>query len=255
MDIVERTRRRERYERISAFPVFVLGMIFIVGFVEVVSSGGSTGDGQQLMAVGWIGFVLDLIWRWVIDEDPRTFPKRHWFAVVAVLIPVLRLLFIAYVFVRLAVGRQRLRSRVQVYAAYLTTLVIVFGAALVLAAERSYPGSNIKNYGEAFWWACVTVTTVGYGDYVPVSPTGRAVATLMLVNGVVLISVVTAVIASRFVSDPDSGEQPVSLDDLDDRLERIETALAALAVWAPRRSAEVPAPDDGSAAAAPDGSA
>jgi voltage-gated potassium channel len=78
------------------------------------------------------------------------------------------------------------------------------------------------------WWACVTVTTVGYGDYVPVSPTGRGIATLMLFNGVAIISVITATISSRFVSNPDKGELPVTLDDVDERLARIEAALAAM---------------------------
>jgi voltage-gated potassium channel len=133
-----------------------------------------------------------------------------------------------YVFVRLARGRRRMQSRVQLYALYLTILVITFGAALVLSVERPYPGSNIHTYPEAVWWAAVTVTTVGYGDYVPVTAIGRIIATLMLVNGVIVISVITASIASRFVSSPDEGERPVSLDDLDERLERVEAAIAAL---------------------------
>ncbi len=120
----------------------------------------------------------------------------------------------------------------QIYALYLTLLIVTFGASLVLAAERTYPGSNIHTYGEAVWWAFVTVATVGYGDYTPVSPAGRAMATLMLFNGVAVISVITASVASRFVSDPDDGEKAVTLDDLDERLARIEAALEALSVFA-----------------------
>jgi len=180
------------------------------------------------MGGAWIGFVVDLITTWVLDDDPRHFARRHWFAILAVLVPIFRALLVFYIFVRLARGRTRLQSRIQYYAAYLTILVITFGAALVLGAERNYPGSNIHTYGEAIWWACVTVTTVGYGDYTPVSPTGRGIATLMLFNGVAIISVITATISSRFVSNPDKGELPVTLDDVDERLARIEAALAAM---------------------------
>ena len=228
MDPGTKAARRATYEKWSAIPVFILGSLFLVGLVEVVMENGDTRTGQILMGGAWIGFVVDLITTWVLDDDPRYFPRRHWFAILAVLVPSFRALRVFYIFVRLARGRTRLQSRIQYYAAYLTILVITFGAALVLGAERNYPGSNIHTYGEAIWWACVTVTTVGYGDYTPVSPTGRGIATLMLFNGVAIISVITATISSRFVSNPDKGELPVTLDDVDERLARIEAALAAM---------------------------
>jgi len=241
MDAAVRATRRATYEKWSSLPVFLLGSLFLVGLVEVVMDGGDTRSGQVLMVTAWVGFVIDLVANWVLDDNPRTFARRHWFAIVAVLVPIFRALFVFYIFIRLARGRTRLQSKIQYYAAYLTILVITFGAALVLGAERDYPGSNIHTYGEAIWWACVTVTTVGYGDYTPVSPTGRGIATLMLFNGVAIISVITATISSRFVSDPDKGELPVTLDLVDERLERIEQALAALAAQGVRLP-EIPAP-------------
>lgn len=208
--------------------VFLLGMLFLVGVVEVAVGTGDTHAGMVLMGIAWVGFVVDLGVLWVLDERPRTFARRHVLAIAAVMIPAFRALMAFYVFVRLARGRRALRPRVQLYALYLTILVVTFGAALVLSAERPYPGSNIHTYGEAVWWASVTVATVGYGDYVPVSPTGRLLATLMLVNGVVVISVMTASISSRFVSSAPAGEDPLTLEDIDVRLNRIEAALGAL---------------------------
>ena len=230
--------RRERYERRSAPVIFVLGALFLVGLVEAVTAAGDTTTGELLMGIAWVGFVIDLVVRWALDDEPRTFLRRYWYIVIAVLVPVFRVFIVFYIFVRLATGRRRLMARVQFYALYLTLLIVTFGAALVLAAERNYPGSNIQSYGEALWWAFVTVATVGYGDYVPVSPLGRGMATLMLFNGVAVISVITASVASRFVSDPDDGEAPVSLDDLDERLQRIEVALEALSAFA----LQLPAP-------------
>ena len=241
MDAAVRATRRAVYQKRSALPVFLLGSLFLVGLVEVVMHSGDTRAGQVLMVVTWIGLVIDLVVNWALDDDPRTYPRRHWYAIVAVLVPVFRALLVFYIFIRLARGRTRLQSKIQYYAAYLTILVVTFGAALVLGAERTYPGSTIRTYGEAVWWACVTVTTVGYGDYAPVSPTGRGIAALMLFNGVAIISVITATISSRFVSDPDKGEPPVTLDLVDVRLERIEQALAALAPQGVRLP-ETPAP-------------
>lgn len=225
---LDRGTRLERYEAWSSVPVFGFALLFLVGLIEVVSSDGSTEGGTWMIAIAWGALVIDLVVRWLLSDDRRAFPRKHWFEIVAIAIPLFRIGMVFYVFVRLARRRGRMAQRIQVYAAYLTVLVIVFGALLVLAAERNYPGSNITTYGEAVWWAVVTVATVGYGDYVPVSPEGRSIAVVMLFNGVALISVVTASIAARFVADPDAGERAVTLDELDERLERIEAALAAL---------------------------
>ncbi len=240
-----RAHRRHTYERRSAIVLFAAAVLFLAGLIEVIAGAGDTATGRFLIAIAWVVFALDLVIRIVLDDDRRVFLRQHWFEVVAVAIPFFRVGMVAYVFLRLAFHRGRLIQRVQVYAAYLTVLIVIFGAVLVLGAERDYPGSNIHSYGDAIWWALVTVTTVGYGDYVPVSPTGRVIATLMLINGVVLISVVTAIIAARFVQDPDHGEQGVTLDALDERLARIEAALARLQAAGGTDPDEPPGEGDG----------
>jgi voltage-gated potassium channel len=110
--------------------------------------------------------------------------------------------------------------------------VITFGAVIVLAFEKQSPNANIKNYGQALWWAVCTIATVGYGDYTPVTTGGRISATLVILTGLATISIVTATVASRFVTGPATAQQTeleaVSLEDIEERLVRIETALSAL---------------------------
>lgn len=61
--------------------------------------------------------------------------------------------------------------------------------------------TSIKTIGDAFWWALVTITTVGYGDKVPGTWGGRVVGLVLMLSGIVLLSIITATVASLFVQE------------------------------------------------------
>lgn len=97
------------------------------------------------------------------------------------------------------------RAESAVYiVAFLIILVLEFGSAAVLAAEQGAPGSNIETAGEAIWWSIVTMSTVGYGDYAPVTIRGRVIGIFVIIVGVALFGVVTGFLANKFVG---SGEE------------------------------------------------
>jgi voltage-gated potassium channel len=223
----------DAYDRISGLPIFMFGTFILMGMILKFGSKFDTSEGDTIFLIGWLGFVIDLILRWVFDDERRTFLRRHWLLTLAVVLPPLRLVLIGYVVVRLARSPAQLRNRLSLYSLYLTILVITFGAVTVLAFEKQNPQANIKNYGQALWWALCTIATVGYGDYTPVTTGGRISATIVILTGVATISIVTATVASRFVSGPTNAvateETEVSMGDIESRLARIETALAALA--------------------------
>lgn len=79
-------------------------------------------------------------------------------------------------------------------------IVLEGGGLIVLYFEAGAKGANIETGGEALWWGVVTITTVGYGDYYPVTPGGEVVASIMIFAGVALISIFTAWVASTFLA-------------------------------------------------------
>jgi voltage-gated potassium channel len=78
-------------------------------------------------------------------------------------------------------------------------LVFIGSAIAVYYVERGSSGS-IKTLGEAFWWLIVTLATVGYGDFTPVTTSGRIIASVLIVIGVSLIPFVAAQGASYLVT-------------------------------------------------------
>ena len=82
-----------------------------------------------------------------------------------------------------------------------SVILIIFGAIAILQLEKGVPGANINNSIDALWWAFVTITTVGYGDYYPVTVEGRVIAAILMTAGVGLFGTFTGFIASWFLED------------------------------------------------------
>jgi voltage-gated potassium channel len=85
------------------------------------------------------------------------------------------------------------------------------------------------------WWALQTVTTVGYGDVSPTNPSGRIIASFVMLYGVAFVTIFVAAITSIFVARAsaergiaeDQADRPIEarLEVIDDRLRRLEDLL------------------------------
>jgi voltage-gated potassium channel len=107
------------------------------------------------------------------------------------------------------------------------TLTLVGGLAVWIFDSR-----GVGSFGDSLWWALQTVTTVGYGDVVPKGTTGRLIGALLMLNGIALISVVTAVVTATLIEQArrrraaiDDKEVAAALTRIEARLERIEASL------------------------------
>tara|TARA_R110000868_G_scaffold241497_1_gene496089 strand:+ start:68733 stop:69401 length:669 start_codon:yes stop_codon:yes gene_type:complete len=92
-------------------------------------------------------------------------------------------------------GHYRRRSAAAV-TGLLAFLSITIGSMAMLHFELGVEDSNIRTAEDAIWWSWVTITTVGYGDYTPVTTGGRIVAMVLMVIGVGLFSSMSGLIAS-----------------------------------------------------------
>lgn len=73
-----------------------------------------------------------------------------------------------------------------------TLLFLSVTSFLIVPFEAESPNAEIKDSAQALWWSFVTITTVGYGDFVPVTDGGRILASALMTVGVVLVSVLTS---------------------------------------------------------------
>lgn len=85
-------------------------------------------------------------------------------------------------------------------------VLITISSLLILPLERGAAGAEIRSGADAFWWSFVTVTTVGYGDYTPVTFPGRVLAMVLMTFGIGIFAVLTSFVAARVVVLQDSGE-------------------------------------------------
>ena len=97
-------------------------------------------------------------------------------------------------------ARNRLAESTLLSGIIIAFLVVTIGATAMVLVEAPAPDSNIKNGGDALWFAIVTISTVGYGDLYPVTVGGRLIGTMMIVVGVGIFSVLTGYISTQFLA-------------------------------------------------------
>jgi len=123
------------------------------------------------------------------------------------------------------VDRKGLRPRqaAGVIAVLWLGAIVIFGIVEHLVDPESF-----ENIWLGMWWATQTVTTVGYGDYVPVQADGQIIATVLMVGGLSFFAVITGVITSIFVARAQAERQADSQDPVMQRLAEMTTELEAV---------------------------
>ncbi len=197
------TPANRRWSQIMYWPLTLAALLFLVAYtVHVI--GELTGPAAvvtiTIITATYVVFLIDYLVSLSLAHPRGVWFRHHLLALGLVIVPALRPVRLLDTFTRLATFHRsagsNLRARLLIYGVGSAMLLVWYIALIVLQAERHAPGASIDSFGDAVWWAFCTITTVGYGDYVPVTVPGRIAAVLLMAGGVVLVGLIVATISS-----------------------------------------------------------
>ena len=233
--------RLRAWERATEWPLTGAAVVFLGAYAwEVLTNaqGGTKNAAELVIDAVWALFGVDYLVRLTLAPSRGRWFLRHLPDLAIIVLPFLRplrlLRLVTLVSIMQRSAGTALRGRITLYTVGSAALLIFTSALASLDAERHEPGSSIRTFGQALWWALTTFTTVGYGDTFPVSREGRFIAALLMIGGVALAGVVTATLASWIVSlvDEENAEQEAAtraqvaalqqqVDELSERIDRL----------------------------------
>ncbi|SDJ89578.1 potassium channel family protein [Streptomyces indicus] len=204
---MEDQSHEERWRQRTEIPLAVASLLFLGAYATRVLAHGLPQPWRDVCVVvalaTWALFAVDYAVRWRMSGLGLKYVRTHGLDTLVLLLPLLRPLRVVrlYEAVQMRHGEPRLTlyARVMVYAGLSAVLLGFSGALAVYQHEHAAPGANIRTFGDAVWWTCTTLSTVGYGDLAPVTFVGRLVAIGLMACGLGLLGAVTGSFSSWLI--------------------------------------------------------
>jgi voltage-gated potassium channel len=197
---------QETWLKYSEWPLVGAAFLFLAAYSILVIAEPPDPYATALalvMGLTWLAFGIDYIVKLLLARRRGRWFVRHPLDLLMVVLPVARPLRLLRPFTLRQVMERApgtaIRTRVLAYVLVSAILLIYTVALSVLSFEKNAPNANITSMGDSLWWAIVTVTTIGYGDYYPVTVMGRCAAAALMVGGFAILSMVTAAVSSWLI--------------------------------------------------------
>jgi len=195
-----------QWERVTEWPLVIAALLFLAAYATPIIwpnlNHWLLNYANQVIIVTWFIFGLDYFFRLWLAKNKKAFIKHNMVDLFSIVLPIARPLRLLRLVTALSIlnriGITTLRGRVIGYSLAFTG-VVTFAAALAVTQAERAAGGNIHAFRDGIWWAFVTLTSVGYGDYYPITTVGRTIAVLLMMTGVMLIGAISASLASWLV--------------------------------------------------------
>ena len=198
----------EKWERLSEPIMTGLSFVFLAVYAWTVLAqpyGAWASVGNVTMDVIWVVFAVNYVITLILAPNKLQWFVHHIFDLLVVTLPMFRPLRLVFALSPLRALRktssQAFRARVIIYTVAVSVLVFFVGSLALLDAERGAPAATITTYSEALWCTWVSATSVGYGDYSPVTALGRVIAGTLMFSGIILNGIICALLSSWLIQE------------------------------------------------------
>ncbi len=183
----------------------------------------------------WLFFITETVILTYLVNDKLRYLRSNWINLVIIFmgVPViwgmssyagilrsLRLLLLAAILINLSDTIRQVLSRNHLGITLAIALMIIMLSGILIAGIDP----NIDSVWEGLWWAWVTVTTVGYGDVVPVSVPGKLFGAILILFGLGIFSLLTANFSAFFISKEEQEAKEIEKETLQ-KLDMIEQRI------------------------------
>jgi len=241
-----------RLEQALQWPMMLLTILFMIAIILPLQKdlNAEVTKWASIAEIAiWACFLAEYVLLLCIAKHRVYYLRTHIMEAAMVALPAFRVLRVARLVrfgrllslfrlpVLLVAGGQglhrastRLRHYRMGYISSIALIILLISSGLMLYLERG-ANPDLDTYPRCLWWGMVTMTTVGYGDAAPVTAGGRAVAMLFMIVGIGMAGVITAMVASIFVSIERSDEDKAAharFDTLEKQLLELRVQIAEL---------------------------